>query len=168
MALEKATVRLSLENLSGAFSMFDDRPYSGRDLSSSFALELMKKAEEAGEFKEVDIRLKKKAGKKELGSAKARFAEHFKQFEAKISRERWVNRFQGTAFVILGGALLVARNKVYSEGFDIIGLLLLPAGWLALFLGAEFIVADWKLGPGHKAAKMLGDAGYSFSRRERG
>ena len=163
MALKTGGIKLSLDSLSAAFSMFDDLPYSERELSDSFAIELMKKAEEAGEFEEVGIRVKKKAAKKDLEEAKKRFAEHFMQSEAKIRQERWMNRLQGTAFVILGGALLVARNSVYSEGFDIVGLLLLPAGWLALFLGAEFIVADWRLGPGQKAAKKLREASYSFS-----
>ncbi len=156
-------ITLAADSIGNLFSKFDDRPISKRDLSGDFISELTRKAYEAGEFKEVEIRVKKKTKKAELGIVKERIGSYFFQHEERLRKEQWAHRFQGTAYVVLGGALLTAQAKVYSEGYGLVSLLLLPAGWLALFLGAEFIVADWRLGPEYRAAKKLKEAGYTVS-----
>ncbi|MFH1470677.1 MAG: hypothetical protein ABIF01_02930 [Candidatus Micrarchaeota archaeon] len=118
----------------------------------------MLKAEEAREFEEMEIKVKKKASKAELEGAKQRITAHFSELERSVKRKRWANRFQGTAYVALGGLLLTAYVKMYSVGGDLFSAMLLPAGWLSLFLGAEFVMADWRLKPEHNALKKMKDA----------
>jgi len=118
----------------------------------------MLKAEDAREFEEMEIKVKKKASKAELENAKQRLAAHFSELELAIKRKRWANRFQGTAYVALGGLLLTAYVKMHSAGGDLFSAMLLPAGWLSLFLGAEFIMADWRFRPEHNTLKRIKDA----------
>ncbi|MFH0817661.1 MAG: hypothetical protein V1909_03435 [Candidatus Micrarchaeota archaeon] len=163
MSKSKGTIKLTVSEIADIYSKFDDRPHSERDLSGNFINELMSRAEEEGEFGKIEIKVKKKTKKTELETAKKRVSDYFSKREEKFWREQWINRFKGTAFVVLGGVLLTAQTKVYAGNKDLAGLLVLPAGWLSLFLGAEYIFADWRIHPGHKAARKLKAANYSFS-----
>jgi hypothetical protein len=153
--MEKLAV--SLESISEAYSKFDGRPFPERDLSRSFICELLEKAGER-EFGEVKIRIGKKPKQGELDALEDRLMTHFAEGAQRAKQEQWAKRLYGTAYIILGGSLLVAQGRVLEGGHELVGALLLPAGWFALFLGLEYILADWKLGPIAKAKKRLKDA----------
>jgi hypothetical protein len=160
-----ARISLVLENIEDFYSSFDDRPNRERDLSRNLLEELMKRAREHGEGElEVEFRVRKKPNKAIVDTAKKRLAEHFSNEEKRVCGEQWLNRLNGGAYVVLGGALLVVQKRLFTTGQDTVGVLLLLAGWFALFLGVEFIIADWKLHPIQKALKKLKNAVLLFSK----
>jgi hypothetical protein len=148
---------ISLETVFEAYSKFDSRPCSKRDLSKSFTCELLEKAGKK-EFGEVEVHIGKKPKKSELDVLESRLITHFAEGALRSKQEQWAKRLYGTAYIILGGALLIAQGRVLEGGHELVGALLLPAGYFALFLGLEYVLSDWKLNPNARAWGRLKDA----------
>ncbi len=148
-----ARIKLALKGIEDFYSDFDDRPKRERELSRNLLEELMEKAGNEEEVSAVEFRIKKKFGEQERKIAAKRLGEHFSKEEERVQKEQMAHRLRGTAYVALGGALLVLQGKTSLGGS--INILLLPAGWFLIFLGAEHIIADWKLRPIHKTLRKL-------------
>lgn len=150
---KKAEISLALNGIEEVYSSFDDRPQGERDLSRNLLNELMEKAGGKVEISTVEFRIKKKFNEKERETAIKRLCGHFSKEEERGRKMQWVHRFNGTAYVILGGVLLTAQSRTdFGQAANI---LLFPAGWFLIFLGAEHVIADWKLRPMQRTLRKL-------------
>ncbi|MFH1447824.1 MAG: hypothetical protein ABIG39_03085 [Candidatus Micrarchaeota archaeon] len=149
-------IRIPLTGPENIYSNFDENT-----LSKNLVEELKRQAADS-EFSTVEFVVKKSAGKG-IGKVEKHLQEYFSGKEECIRKDRWLKRFKGTAYVAFGGLLLVAQKNTFSTG--IVGMLLVPAGWFAIFLGVEHIISDWKLRSIHRVLEKLKNATYCFSRK---
>jgi hypothetical protein len=138
------SIQIALDGYDDIFSDFDPSPYSQRILSDDFIKEIQKRYIETkkGDF-EVRFSLPDKLRDQKTESLiKKRLKEYFtaqlKEMENEIERKKQSGMIKfAIGFLLLAGEVI---NRFYTKNdivFDILSVLLVPAGWYGMFSGLE-------------------------------
>ena len=144
-------ISLILDSYQDLFSDFDPRPYSEKALSEDFLEECNRAArDKRGEG--VELRLMIPAKKRSIAEEtkikkrlKNHFFKHFKEKEKEIRGSRGVGLF----WVFLGTIIMVGATFLYrfehdSFLFDLLFVILEPAGWFTFWEGLHQFFLDYK------------------------
>ena len=151
--LSKAEISILLDNYDDIFSDFDPRPFAHRALSDDFLVEAKKAVKSAGE-KEDSFDLSFMIPKNQRNFEhelliKKRLREHFKKHALMIGAEMSETKRDGI-FLILAGfvVLALAACVTYFGGgkflYDLLLIILEPAGWFFFWIGGEKFVYENK------------------------
>jgi len=143
-------ITIALDNYDDIFSDFDPRPYEERELSEDFLKEIQRRymEDKKGRF-EVHFTIPSmERDIKEEALIKKRLREHFgfmaKQEEEVIGK----TKRRGYAYVIIGAIVLLANVfalfllKETNIFYQILSIMLVPAGWYGMFTGMSKIIDE--------------------------
>ncbi len=151
-------IAVSIENYNYIFSDFDSRPYSERELSEDFCKEMQRRytEDERGRFS-VNLLLPAYARNlREEGVIKKRLRGHFEymaKHEARLIREIVK---QGYIYIIVGAIVLLANVfalftlQESSIFYQILSVVLVPAGWYGMFTGMAKVIDEPAAAKGRK------------------
>lgn len=152
--MPEATLRdisIVLDNYDDIFSDFDPRAYGQRELSDDFLKELSKRYVEdsRGNF---EVRFFIPAYERDMKAEaliKKRLKEHYSREMKNVEKETDAVHNRGIRYIVTGICILLGETFIrLTWGNDIvwsiIGVLILPAGWFAIWTGLERI---FDLGP---------------------
>lgn len=146
--LAKAEISILLDTYDDIFSDFDPRPYSQRALSDDFLLEAKKATlDKDGTFDLSFMIPKAKRNFEHEVLVRRRLREHFKKHALLLERDIQNIKKKGI-LLLLGGLvmlLLAALVTFYSHGmifFNLILVVLEPAGWFLFWIGGEKFVYE--------------------------
>jgi hypothetical protein len=143
-------ITVALDSYEDIFSDFDPRPYNERELSEDFLKAIHRRYME-GKRGRFELRFTIPAAErdvKEEALIKRRLREHF-SFMLRTEQEAVSStRKRGYAYISLGTAVLLANTFalfVLNEAsiiYQILSILLVPAGWYGTFTGIGKVIDD--------------------------
>ena len=143
-------ITIALDNYDDIFSDFDPRPYQERELSEDFLKEIQRRYMEdrKGRF-EVHFTIPSmERDAKEEALIKKRLREHF-TFMAKHENEIIGQiKTRGYAYIVIGAVVLLADVfalfwlQESSAFYQILSVLLVPAGWYGMFTGIGKVIDE--------------------------
>ncbi len=143
-------ITLALDTYDDIFSDFDPRPYSQRELSEDFLKEIQRRymEDKRGRFELHFTIPSSERDTKEEALIKKRLREHF-MFMLKREEENILNtKMRGYAYIIIGAIVLLANVYAFFEFhessliYQIISVLLVPAGWYGMFTGIGKVIDE--------------------------
>lgn len=152
---KEGNISLILDEYQDIFSDFDPRPYSVKALSHDFLSEC-KYASREKHDKGLELRLLMPAKKRNKADEKLiakRLRHHFvKHFNMKLDEQNKIKR-HGFYWFIIGTVLIFASTILYHKittgvenwfFYDLLFVLLEPAGWFTIWTGLEKVIIDSK------------------------
>lgn len=143
-------ITITLDTYDDIFSDFDPRPYQERELSEDFLKEIQRRYMEdrKGRF-EVHFTIPSmERDVKEEALIKKRLREHF-AFMVKVEEEKIKKtKMRGYSYVIIGAAVLLTNVfalfwlQEESWFYQILSILLVPAGWYGMFTGIGKVIDE--------------------------
>jgi len=143
-------ITIALDNYDDIFSDFDPRTYEERELSEDFLKEIQRRymEDKKGRF-EIHFTIPSmERDVKEEALIKKRLREHFgfmaKQEEEAIKK----TKMRGYAYVVIGAVVLLANVfalfwlQEESWFYQILSVLLVPAGWYGMFTGIGKVIDE--------------------------
>jgi len=174
LSLVLNSIQIALDGYDDIFSDFDPSPYSQRVLSDDFVKEIQKRYIETkrGEF-EVRFSLPEKLRNNKTETLikkrlKVYFAAQLKEMEADVEKRKNMGLIKFViGFLLLAGEVV---NRFYTKNdiiFDVISVLLVPAGWYGMFSGLEsFFDLPQKTHDQRRFLRKFKDAIYLFVSEE--
>ncbi len=147
---ELREIAITLDTYEDIFSDFDPRPYLERELSEDFLKEIQRRYM-GGKKGRFEVRFTIPASErdvKEEALIKRRLREHFSFMLHSAQEAVSSTRKRGYAYIALGTAVLLANTFalfVLNEAsiiYQILSILLVPAGWYGTFTGIGKVIDD--------------------------
>lgn len=143
-------ITIRLDTYEDIFSDFDPRPYSGRELSDDFLKEIQRRymEDKHGRF-EIHFTIpSSERDTKEEALIKKRLREHFafmrqREVEAIASTRQmgYIYIISG-AVVLLGNVFALFALEESSVFYQIISVLMVPAGWYGMYTGMGKVIDE--------------------------
>lgn len=169
-------ITIQLDTYDDIFSDFDPRPYSGRALSEDFLKEIRRHYMEdrRGRF---EVHFTIPAPMRNIGDEgliKKRLREHFEIVVRQEQKEIEKIQNRGYLYIVIGLSVLLADTYAMfafqqpSVVYQVISIILVPAGWYGMFTGIgkvvdePFVASDKK-----KLYEKFAKASYIFISEDR-
>ncbi|MCX8198108.1 MAG: hypothetical protein N3F07_02850 [Candidatus Micrarchaeota archaeon] len=175
MAAEIREITIKLDTYDDIFSDFDPRPYSQRELSEDFLKEVQRRymEDKHGRF-EVHFTIpSSERDTKEEALIKKRIREHFSQMAKAEHEEIKKTQRRGYVYIAIGAAVLLANVAALftlhesSWFYQVLSILLVPAGWYGMFTGIGKVIDEPVLSAEKKAVyERFEKANYIFMSEE--
>lgn len=168
------SIQIALDGYDDIFSDFDPSPYGQRILSDDFIKEMQKRYIETkkGDF---EVRFSLPAAfrdSKTETTIKKRLKDYFhsqmKEIESEIQKHRGMGIMRFAAgFVLLSVELLIRLYLAQQLGLELLGVILVPAGWFLMYSGLEQIFdSPYKFKDQQRFARKFHNAIYLFVSEE--
>lgn len=143
-------ITITLDNYDDIFSDFDPRPYEERELSEDFLKEIQRRymEDKKGRF-EVHFTIPSmERDVKGEALIKKRLREHFAFMAGQEGETIKSTKMRGYAYIIIGAVVLLADVfalfwlQESSVFYQILSVLLVPAGWYGMFTGIGKVIDE--------------------------
>ncbi|MFN3909920.1 MAG: hypothetical protein ACK4J0_01650 [Candidatus Anstonellaceae archaeon] len=142
---------LWLDNYDDIFSDFDPRPYSKRQLSDDFLIEIKKRVKESpkGEYELAFYIQKEKREQKTESLIKKRLKDYF-DFELKNMEEKVKEKDRKWGFYFITGLFILFLSAFFSSEFQkekilvLFANLILPVGWFSVWSALDYFLNQKK------------------------
>lgn len=142
--LEVRDISIALDSYGDIFSDFDPRPYSSRQISEDFLLEIERRKLE-GEKGELEIRFYiKKEMRKEATEEQVtkRLQSYFRWKLKELKKEEAKAKGNGIRLVGAGLAMMLVQAyfvefRIYEPAAPLLDVLLVPFAWFAVWVGLD-------------------------------
>lgn len=145
---KEGNISLILDSYDDIFSDFDPRSYSERALSDDFLNECKKAARDKEDRLELRLLVSKnKRNYKDEIRIKKRLKEHFQRHHREVEKEIKKIRWKGICWFILGAIVMISGTLILGFGdksffYNLIVLIMEPAGWFFFWEGLNFLFKD--------------------------
>jgi hypothetical protein len=174
--MQEKEISIWLDSYEDIFSDFDPRPYEQRQLSDDFIKEIQRRYLEdpKGRFEVHFILPSSERDLQKEAIVKRRLKEHFKDMVKKEKETIKNLQLRGYIYIIVGAIILLANTAALffleerSIEYQILAVLLVPAGWYGMFTGIGKVIDEPALFIEKKEFyEKFEKANYIFSSEER-